>query len=211
MPDRFSKLATDLIYVRDANGMKFCNVEYHADCTWVKIKFSTDRWSLPEHVSLVVPIIEKYDLGYKLETSWKWTTRSYGNYHFNNLDVPYVIFITSNKEQNIKLLESLSDTTDPLYDCSLFDLRDCMKLEDDTLDFNFSNFSRTVFGFTIHFYTKKSAELFYNTNPFKKILHLERNSDRTYNCHIYMDDKIPDVIIPYQDTKPKKPKKNKSK
>lgn len=194
--DHIKEFATDLEGAFKWNDRTGWKLDYYPGAGWIRIYFNSDRTILRDNVNKIETLLLPYNLSGDFNTSWTWTHRYYNGLEFNNDDVTYALFITPSKELYKPVTINISDTTDELYDIGLFSYRNAM-VKNGFPVAEFSNYSRTDYGYNLVFYTKSHALEFYKQNPFNRIMNIVEGFElgkKLWLCDIYMNDKIPDPI-----------------
>lgn len=172
-------------------------LDYHNDATWVRIYFNSDRFILRDNIAKIESLLSVYNLKGELDTSWTWSDTYYDNLSFRNCNRTYALFITPSNTLYEPVTVDVSDTKDELYDVDLFAYRDAMNKNNRKCP-PFYSYTRTEYGYIINFYVKKEATVFYNQNPFNRLMGITQDVDRcgknVYYIHLYMNDKIPDNV-----------------
>lgn len=193
------------------SGMKIEVPSFTDGPIYCKIKFHTDRQRFLRDRKEIETLIEEAGLTYSIEIGWSWEHVNFENYSFNNPTPDYEIFVSTDSKRKSCNFD-LSDTKDPLYDLSLFEIKRLYNTEHNS-KIEFSNYKRANYGFIIDFHTQVSATLFDSANMFNREYSWEKikqeDSSTVYRRHIYMDDKnllgfrntLASVLAPKKKTK----------
>lgn len=195
----------DIVNILQNNfNQNYSKIEYYTNSDWLKINFNMSRSILFDNLKIITDMLDQHQLGYKLSSSWEWKDRTYNQISYRNPDRTYDLYVSYSTTTDMSLIDTISDTTDELYECGLFNLIEAMSSHNPELSRknlgSFSNYTRTKYGFYIDFYNKRQLDQFYEANCFNKIMNVTteyENKEKIHRCHIYMDDKIPEDIVPY--------------
>lgn len=160
-------------------------IECPNDCSWLRIEFGTDRHKFLSYGPILEGMIKSHEFGFKMDTGWKWEDVQFEGKVIHNPTTTYKYFITKLGSTNVI---DISDTIDPIYDISLFELKDFFNKTDCVY---FDNYSRTLTGFNIKFSAKAHA-LAFEKSSFLDILGRDTSWEKfkgDYVCNIYCYDK----------------------
>jgi hypothetical protein len=114
----------------------FC-LDIYPNSRWYRFYF--DRHNYIKYVPDILKILDTFSVGYSLDVSSSFNT--------------YALFVTNGNYKDIVSFDRVSNTKDPLYEKSLFDLFNIRFESNHVL----TSYSRTSNGFTCNFYTKKQC------------------------------------------------------
>ena len=158
-------------------------------------------------------IAKKYQQVTSINFGWHWEDKVYNGQTLRNPTPIYEVFVSATTRSGVPgtddfqddYINGISDTTDPLYDLSLFELigiTDKIKI---------NCYSRTLYGFEITLFSRAQCFELQNALFYKpRKLHIAKTNPNQYTAKLYMLDKEhlcvedPKYYLPQKKTVPKK-------